>query len=156
MAYAVLSASSRFATPKTNVETDLALFLSLTARCVRVAPPGALDSVGEAIARRLALPESTSRRNSVALQRSNGGRKLRPRPGWMAQPGRRRTRLRCCVERSFRRERRTCTRFAPASPPRGGPPRGGGFGCERVPSFGKNSCSLGAILYRFPGSVHSS
>jgi hypothetical protein len=82
VAYAVLSASSRFATPKTNVETDLALFLSLTARqtdlalflsltarCVRVAPPGALDSVGEAIARRLALPESTSRRTQL---RCNG------------------------------------------------------------------------------------
>jgi len=74
VAYAVLSASSRFATPKTNVETGLALFLSLTARCVPVAPPGALGSVDEAIARSLALPESTSRRTQLrSLQRSNGG-----------------------------------------------------------------------------------
>ena len=59
---------------QTNVETDLALFLSLTARCVPVAPSGALGSVDEAIARSLALPESTSRRTQLrSLQRSNGG-----------------------------------------------------------------------------------
>ena len=82
MAYAVLSEFSRFATPKTNVETDLALFLSLTARCVPVAPPEALGSVGEAIAQSLPSPESTSRRTHLTPPRGRSRYARRPRWQW--------------------------------------------------------------------------
>ena len=81
MAYAVLSEFSRSATPKTNVETDLALFLPDSALRARRAPRGS-GQRWRGYRPGLASPESTSRRTHLTPPRGRGRDARRPRWQW--------------------------------------------------------------------------